>query len=159
GLGVDNADKGSMTITGGSITTKGTSSAAFQTRSGATADLRGVTIATTGGGSQGLNVLDEGSTLNRSHLTISPPRGLSSGEADAVAVSNGGSITLANSKLSTTGNAAKGINVEGSQSKFIGSNLTISTTGTIDPTTGFHAQGVFNGTGTPAGPGNTGGGT
>ena len=78
--------------------------------------------------------------------------------SDAIFGASGSSTSLSGVSLTTTGNGAKGIDIEGAGTTLVASNLTISTSGTIDPTTGFHAQGVYNGSSVPPVAGQTGGG-
>jgi len=219
-IGAANLNSGLMTITGGAITTSGVQSSGILTASGATTNLTGVQITTSGDGAKALSVIDAGTTLSGSNLTVSTSgtaaaadsqanalyngagggsAGASAGggavaltgsalstsgghahgavtenngsttltrgsvtttgtQSDAVFGSSGGVITLVGERLTTSGDASKGIDVEGAGTQLTGSRLTISTSGTIDAATGFHAQGVYNGSSTPATVGQTGGG-
>ena len=53
-------------------------------------------------------------------------------QADAVFLSDNSNIDLNLLKVTTTGNAAKGLNVEGAYSLLTAQNVTISTSGGID---------------------------
>ena len=158
GSGVFTTNAGSTTIIGGSVATSGVAAYGVLGEGGSATTLTGVTIGSTGAGGRGVVFEGAGTTLNGAGLTISTAGNYSSGEADAVYVNSGATATLSNSQLTTTGNAAKGINVEGTATTFTGYNLTISTSGTIDAGTGFHAQGVYNGSAASPGTGTTGGG-
>ncbi len=121
---------------------------------GATVSLTASSFTTHGDRASGVVTENGGSTtLTRSSVATSGV------QASAVYGSSGSSTTLNNVTLTTTGNAAKGIDIEGTGTTLNGANLTITTSGTIDPATGFHAQGVYNGSSVPAVAGRTGGGT
>ena len=121
---------------------------------GATVSLTASAFTTHGDHALGVVTENGGSTtLTQSSVATSGV------QADAVFGSSGSVTTLSNVTLTTTGNAAKGVDIEGSDTRLQGSNLTITTSGTIDPATGFHAQGVYNGSSVPAAAGQTGGGT
>lgn len=80
--------------------------------------------------------------------------------ADGVYGSSAGATTLSGVTVTTTNNGAKGISLHGTGSTLTGTNLTISTAGTIDTASGFNSEGVYNGSGpSPNNSGNTGGGT
>ena len=121
---------------------------------GATVSLTASSFSTHGDHANGVVTENGGSTtLTQSSVATSGV------QASAVYGSSGSATTLSNVTLTTTGNAAKGIDIEGSDTRLQGSNITITTSGTIDPATGFHAQGVYNGSSVPPAAGRTGGGT
>ncbi|MDE3177354.1 MAG: hypothetical protein KGM15_14725 [Pseudomonadota bacterium] len=158
GAGVYTADSGSTTIIGGSIATSGVNSTGVATQTGAATSLSGVNVATTGAGALGLYAGGVGTRLDGANLNVSTTGGYFSGEADAVLVDSGASATLANSRLTTAGDAAKGVSVLGAESQFVGTNLTIVTTGGFATSSDFRADGVYNGAAATPGAGTTGGG-
>jgi hypothetical protein len=112
---------------------------------GGTVNLTNITVSTTGDTGYGVSN-NNGGAMTLTGGSITTQNRL----ADAVYATSGSTTTLSGLTLTTSGNAAKGIDLEGSDSKLTGANLVISTSGTIDAATGFHAQGVYNGAGTPA---------
>ncbi len=123
------------------------------TTGGGTVFLTNSTLVTGGANAQGVSSENGGAT------SIAGGSIKTTGVlADAVYGASGSSTSLSGVTLTTTGNASKGIDIEGAATTLVGSNLTISTSGSIDPTTGFHAQGVYNGSSVPPSAGATGGG-
>ena len=119
-----------------------------------------------------------GGTINLTNSTV-----VTSGvNADGVGTLNGGSMTLTGGTVATSsynrphlrverklhdafrvqattkGKRRKGHRDFGANTSLTGSNLTIVTTGAIDPATGLHSQGVFNGSAGSPDSGTTGGG-
>ena len=68
-------------------------------------------------------------------------------EAFGVGALGGASLTISGGSVATTGNGSKALIVLGSGSSLGASNLTVTTSGTINPADGDHAYAVFNGSG------------
>jgi hypothetical protein len=120
---------------------------------GGTVTLIGSALSTSGDHANGAVTENGGATtLSGGSVTTKGVR------SDAVFGSSGGAVTLVGERLTTSGDGAKGVDIEGTGTRLTGSGLIITTSGTIDSATGFHAQGVYNGSSTPASAGQTGGG-
>ena len=65
--------------------------------------------------------------------------------AYAVVAESGGSISLSGTTISTVGNGSGGLGINGSGSEIDAAGVTIATTGAMDPVTGLHSYGVYNG--------------
>jgi fibronectin-binding autotransporter adhesin len=89
----------------------------------------GTTITTSGIGGLGIFALD-GGTVTANGITITTSGFLSPGGFDADgAATLGGTINLANSSITTSGDNADGLHVLGGNGEIIGTNLTIVTSG------------------------------
>ena len=120
---------------------------------GGTATLTNLTIQTSGATSVGVVTTASGmTTINGGSITTS------GAQSDAVLALSGAQVTVQGTTLSTSGNAAKGFDVQGSGTVLTASNVSVTTTGTINPATGNHSQGLYNGDGTSSGTSPTGGG-
>jgi hypothetical protein len=120
---------------------------------GGTLTLTNSSIATSGAYSFGVDTEDSGTTkVSGGSITTS------GAQSDAVLALSGAQVTVQGTTLSTSGNAAKGFDVQGSGTVLTASNVSVTTTGTINPATGNHSQGLYNGDGTSSGTSPTGGG-
>ena len=146
--GVLTQDGGQTTISGGSVTTSGIGShALFVTGAGSSITATGVAVATSGNfdpstnsSSNGLDAVD-GAKAVFSGGSIS-----TAGNAAYAVVADGkGFISLSGTTIGTTGNGSGGLGINGSGSEIDASGVTITTTGGIDPVTGQHSYGIYNG--------------
>lgn len=102
--------KGSLITVGGSaISTLGTYSHGAYAQSGGRIDLDGGSITTAGGGSRGLQATGAGSTIVAHDVTIST----NAYNAAGAAAETGGSVTVQDSRITTTGNYSDGVSVSG----------------------------------------------
>ena len=120
---------GLVTLTSSSILTTGTQATGVYTANGGTTTINGGSVTTQGT------------------------------QADAIGAFSGAQVTVEGTTISTSGNASKGFDVEGTGTTLVASNVSVTTTGTIDPATGFHSQGLYNGAGGSNSTALTGGGT
>jgi hypothetical protein len=186
-LGVSVYAGGRANLTGGSVTATGDSSTAIVVQSGGFVQLSGTQITTNANGAGGIFVDGTGSTLTASGVNVTtkgaidPATGFyangvltqyggtstltggsvstTGSEANAVVEQGGGAVSLSGTTITTMGDAAKGFLVQGTGSVLSASNLSVTTYGTIDPATGYHAFAVYNGSGSGSGAGFVGGGT
>jgi Autochaperone Domain Type 1 len=146
--GVESARGGQTTISGGSVTTSGLGSPALlASGAGSSITATGVAVATSGNfdpstksSSNGLDV-GEGARAVFSGGSIST----AGNGAYAVVAESKGSISLSGTTISTTGNGSGGLGINGSGSEIDAAGVTIATTGAMDPVTGLHSYGVYNG--------------
>ena len=113
------ADSGAVvTVNGGSASTTGTDAYVAGSINGATLNLNGTTVTATGDGSGGLAVNGTGSTITATELTITTHGNYDSannfGPTGATnqsygEISGGGTLTLTNSSIVTTGTQAPGV--------------------------------------------------
>jgi Autochaperone Domain Type 1 len=117
--GQDTADDfpngGTMHLTNTVILTTGSNAPGVETNSGGVTTISGGSISTAGNGSY------------------------------AVVAQSNGSISLSGTTISTTGNGSGGLGINGSGSEIDASGVTIATTGAMDPVTGLHSYGIYNG--------------
>jgi len=132
---------GSGTAT--TISTTGASAAGVVAYNGGVVELTGATISTTGAGSTGLGVNGSGSSLTASGVTVTTQGGVDSSTGDHAdgayngpygALTSGGVLSLANSKISTSGPTADGVATDAG-------GATTLTGGSIK-TTGLESPGV-----------------
>ena len=134
---------GVVTLTNSSILTTGMQATGVYTADGGTTKLMGDSITTSGANSVGVEAGAGGSiTLNGGSVATT---GL---EAAGVDAEGGGAVTISGTSVSTTGDASKGLLVLGAGSSLTASNLTVTTSGTINAADGDHAYAVFNGSNT-----------
>jgi fibronectin-binding autotransporter adhesin len=106
---------GVLEIVNSSITTSGASANGVSTENGGSTSISGGSINTTGNA------------------------------AYAVTASNGGLTSLNGTAIGTTGNGSGGLGINGAGSEIDASGVSIATTGGMDPATGLHSYGVYNG--------------
>ena len=120
---------------------------------GGTITLTNSTVVTSGAGGYGVDTENGGkTTLTGGSVSTK------GAEADAILALGGSTVTLSGVTLAASGNASKGIDVLGTGTTLTGLNLTISTSGIVDPATGVGVQGVYNGNSRNPGAQSTGGG-
>ncbi|MCV9908512.1 autotransporter outer membrane beta-barrel domain-containing protein [Brucella sp. HL-2] len=123
----------SLTMTGGSVTTKGDgvgNSAAFAVR-GARVDLNGVDARTEGNDAIGLHAFNSGSTVNAVGSAITTHGAGSHGGF----ASGGGSVAVTNSNVITEGTGSHGLVAQNDSS--------VAATGSVIKTTGADSAGVY----------------
>src|SRR6185437_6944865 len=119
---------------------------------GGTATVSNSTITTTGSDAVGVETRNGGkTTFTGGSITTS------GAQSDAVLALSGAQVNVQGTTISTSGNAGKGFDVQGTGTTLVASNLSVTTTGTINPATGNHAQGLYNGNGVGSDGGPTGG--
>ena len=138
----------------GAITTVGAGSADAKAEAGGVLTLSGVVVK-----ASGQNAIGVTTTGGASTSLVGGSVATTGGQGDAIYGAGGGATNLVGVRLTTSGNAAKGIDIQGTGTTLTGANLTILTTGTLDPATDFRAQGVYNGGAAAPGTGTTGGGS
>ena len=154
GLSLNGAGS-SITATGISVTTRGGVDTATGNHadgayngpyppggvtSGGFLSLANSTVATSGAIADGVVTGTGGTT------TISGGSVTTSGASSyAIAVNGGGAVTLNGTTISTTANGSGGFSVEGAGSTLTASGVSVTTQGAMDPTTGDHSYGLFNG--------------
>ncbi len=167
-------------ISGGSIATTGPDANAFDVGTGATAQITGTTLTASANGSKGVVVTDSGTTLTASGITVTTKGGLDpatgftangvySGPSSSPSSTSGGTVNIANSTITTTGNDAAVVvaelggvvNLAGSRISATGAlgssglaihdggridatNVTVTTLGGFDSATGRASYGVAN---------------
>ena len=139
---------GMTTISGGSVTTSGIGSpGVFVTGAGSSVTATGVAVSTTGNfdtsansSSNGLDAVD-GARAIFSGGSIST----AGNAAYAATATGGGSLSLSGTTISTTGNGSGGFGINGSGSEIDAAGVTITTKGVMDPVTGEHSYGIYNG--------------
>ncbi|HXE26776.1 MAG TPA: autotransporter outer membrane beta-barrel domain-containing protein [Roseiarcus sp.] len=119
GVGSDGGPTGgaSATLTNVAILTKGFDAAGVDTENGATTTLNGGSVSTTGAASY------------------------------AVVVNSAGAETANGTALSAAANGSGGFSVQGAGSRLAVSGVTVATLGALDPASGNHSYGLFNGPG------------
>jgi hypothetical protein len=173
GSGAGYTAGGTASLTNLTIQTSGANSAGVVTDAGGTTTISGGSVTTSGIGSQGLFVTGAGSSITATGVAVSTSgnfdtstnsssNGLDTVEganavfsggsistegnaAYAVVADSKGSISLSGTTISTTGNGSGGLGINGSGSEIDASGVTITTTGAMDPVTGQHSYGVYNG--------------
>ena len=123
GRGIENENGGILSDTGSSITTQGAQADGVLASLGSSTSLTGTQIQAFGNGAKGLSVLDPGTTLTATNVTIAtsgtidPPtgnhaQGVYNGAANSTASTGGAIVTLNNSTISTSGVDAVGVDTE-----------------------------------------------
>jgi autotransporter family porin len=150
--GVVTTASGNTTINGGSITTSGPNSLdLYATGSGSQIAANRVTLSTTGGPNSQTMVADQGA-----QITVIGGSASTTGDSSyAAGVTAGGSLSLNGTTITATGLGSGGLFVNGTGGVLDATNVSVRTRGGIDPSTGDHADGAFNG----SYPGDPGGGT
>ncbi len=146
--GVLTQDGGQTTISGGSVTTSGIGSQAlFVTGAGSSITATGVALATSGNFDTSTNSSSNGlDAVNGAKAVFSGGSISTAGNAAYAVVADGkGSINLSGTTISTTGNGSGGLAINGSGSEIDAAGVTITTTGGMDPVTGQHSYGIYNG--------------
>ena len=154
GLSLNGAGS-SITATGISVTTRGGIDTATGNHadgayngpyppggvtSGGFLSLANSTVATSGAIADGVVTGTGGTTtISGGSVTTSGP------SSYAIAVNGGGAVTLNGTTISTTANGSGGFSVEGAGSTLTASGVSVTTQGAMDPTTGDHSYGLFNG--------------
>ena len=162
-----------MGLTDTTILTTGSNASGVVTNSGGVTTISGGSVTTSGIGSQGLFVTGVGSSITATGVAVSTSgnfdtstnsssNGLDAVEgakavfsggsistagnaAYAVVADSKGSISLSGTMISTTGNGSGGLGINGSGSEIDASGVAIATTGAMDPLTGQHSYGLYNG--------------
>jgi len=128
-------------VTNTAIVTKGSGAVGVGAYGGTTTTLNGGSVSTSGYNSFGVLANGSGAIISVSGTNVST----TGVDAFAVGAQGGAAVTISGGSAATIGNAAKGLIVNGTGSSLAASDLTVTTSGTIDPATGFHAYAVFNG--------------
>jgi hypothetical protein len=164
---------GTMKLTDTTILTTGTDADGVETNSGGVTTINVGSVTTSGIGSPGVLVTGAGSSVTATGLAISTSgafdtstssssNGLHAGDgakavfsggsistagnaAYAATATGGGSISLSGTTISTTGNGSGGLGINGSGSEIDATGVRIATTGALDPVTGEHSYGIYNG--------------
>jgi hypothetical protein len=144
-------------LTDVSVSTQGVDMHGVLTNTGGATTILGGSIATSGagahailaenGGAVTVGVSPSGSTTISTTGT-SAPDGTS---AAAVVAYNGGVVQLTGATVTTGGAGSTGLVVHGATSSLSTSGVSVTTSGAIDPATGDHADGAFNGPYFPGG--------
>ena len=146
--GVETNSGGVTTISGGSVTTLGIGSPAlFATGAGSSITATGVAVATSGNSNPSTNSSSNGFDVEDEARAVFSGGSISTAGngAYAVVAESGGSISLSGTTISTVGNGSGGLGINGSGSEIDAAGVTIATTGAMDPVTGLHSYGVYNG--------------
>ena len=147
-LDVEADSGGQVTLNGGSVMTSGIGSTGlYATGAGSSITAAGVAVATSANFDPSNNSTSNGlSAANGATATFSNGSINTAGNAAyAVVATGGGFVSLAGTTIGTMGNGSGGLAVNGSGSEIDAANVTIVTAGALDPLTGLHSYGVFNG--------------
>ena len=164
---------GAMGLTDTTILTTGLNASGVVTNSGGVTTISGGSVTTSGIGAKGVSVDGAGSSITATGVAVATSgdfdtsanassnglaavdgaRALFSGgsistagnAAYAATATSGGFLNLAGTAISTTGNGSGGLGINGSGSEIDATGVTITTKGGMDPVTGEHSYGLYNG--------------
>ena len=136
---------GVANVTNSTFVTKGVDSIGVDTLDGGTTTLSGGSISTSGAGSNAIQTSSDAKTT----VNVGPsgPTSISTtGNASYGVGSDGGGLTtLVGAIISTTGNGSGGLAVNGAGSEIDATNVSITTTGAYNSSSGQHSYGAYNG--------------
>jgi hypothetical protein len=147
-FGVQADSGGQVTLNGGSVMTSGIGSTGlYATAAGSSITATGVAVATSGNFDPSTNSSSNGLDVEDGARAVFSGGSISTAGngAYAVVAESKGSISLSGTTIGTIGNGSGGLGINGSGSEIDAAGVTIATTGTMDPVTGLHSYGVYNG--------------
>ena len=134
-------------LTDTSISTQGAQMYGVITSTGGATTILGGSITTAGPQAFGVVAVNGGTTTIANSL-VGPTTITTTGtSANAIDAAQGGSVQVSGAQITTSLDGSQGLVVTGSSSTLMASGVSVTTKGGIDTTTGYYANGAYNGPG------------
>jgi Autochaperone Domain Type 1 len=134
-------------LTDTSVSTQGAQMYGVITSTGGSTTILGGSISTAGTQAFGVVAVNGGTTTIANSL-VGPTTITTTGtSANAIDAAQGGSVQVSGAQITTSLDGSQGLVVTGSSSTLMASGVSVTTKGGIDTTTGYYANGAYNGPG------------
>jgi len=134
-------------LTDTSVSTQGAQMYGVLTSTGGSTTILGGSISTAGTQAFGVVAVNGGTTTIANSLAGPTTITTTGASANAIDVAQGGSVQVSGAQITTSLDGSQGLVVTGSSSTLMASGVSVTTKGGIDTTTGYYANGAYNGPG------------
>jgi fibronectin-binding autotransporter adhesin len=134
-------------LTDTSVSTQGAQMDGVLTSTGGATTILGGSISTAGTQAFGVVAVNGGTTTIANSLVGPTTITTTGASANAIDAAQGGSVQVSGAQITTSLDGSMGLVVTGSSSTLTASGVSVTTKGGIDTTTGYYANGAYNGPG------------